>query len=120
VQINRDGDRKLIEGFLPERTPAGVLVGKDTKSQFLDWAKLEDFPSLSIEAAIAERSWASTDEPTWNSMIDRFHLISALPYVDYVVSNDKYFHSVFPIAASTGFVRAQLLRFDDFVAAFVP
>jgi hypothetical protein len=119
AEIKREGDRRLIEGFLPDGTPSGVLIDRETKCQFLDSAKLEDFPSLSIESALAEHSWAHTDEPSLNSMVDKFHLISALPYVDCVVSNDKYFHSIVPIATKTGFVRAQVLPFDEFVEDFL-
>ncbi|HJY80613.1 MAG TPA: hypothetical protein VKK81_05960 [Candidatus Binatia bacterium] len=77
-QIKQQGDRKLIEGFLPTHTPAGILLGSDTRLQFLDIVRIQQFPSLSIEAAIAEHSWTTTEEPDWNSMVDKFHLISAL------------------------------------------
>jgi hypothetical protein len=117
--IKREGDRRLIEGFLPTHTPAGVQLDRDVWNQFLDSARVEQFPSISIESAIAKHSWADTAEPDWNSMVDRIHLISALPYVDVVVSNDDYFHLLYRVASKTAFVRARVLNFADFCSQFI-
>lgn len=117
--IRLEGDRRLIESFLPTRTPAGIVVSRETQNDFLDSARVEQFPSLSIEAAIAEHSWRTTEEPDWNSMVDKFHLISALPYVDIIVSNDDYFHAILPVVTPSGFVRARVIRFAEFCTEFI-
>jgi len=117
--IKLEGDRQLIESFLPDRTPAGILVSREVRNNFLTSARIEQFPSLSVEAAIAEHSWRTTEEPDWNSMVDKFHLISALPYVDIIVSDDDYFHAILPVVTPTGFVRATVIRFAEFCAEFV-
>ncbi len=62
----------------------GVVLNAGTKSTYLDEVTLKDFPSISIEAEIAEYSWANQGRTDWNSMVDKFHLISALPYADVV------------------------------------
>ena len=110
----RAGDRKLIEGLLPDETPAGVLFDASTKARFLDTVGVEDFPTLAIEAAIAEYSWASKGRTDWNSLVDKFHLIPSLPYTDLVVTDDSYLHRLLPVAQKTSFVRARLMRFSAF------
>ena len=52
-------------------------------------------------------------------MVDKFHLISALPYVDVIVSDDRYFHSIYPVMKSAPFLLAHVLRFEDFCKQFV-
>lgn len=115
----KEGDRLLIQGFLPTETPNGITVGSETRASYLETASLQHFPTLAIEAQIAEHVWASEGQTGWNSMIDRFHLISALPYVDVIVSDDRYFSALLPIAMRTGFVKAHVLNFTDFCKAFL-
>ncbi len=114
-----EGDRGLIKGFLPQRTPTGLLLDEGTKSQFLETVTIVDFPTLAIEAAISQYGWSSQGRTDWNSMVDRIHMISALPYVDLVVSDDKYFGRLFSVSESTPSVHAQLIRFCDFCKRFV-
>ena len=115
-----EGDRKLIESFLPRTTPGGVVLDAGTKSAYLDEVTLKDFPSISIEAEIAEYSWANQGRTDWNSMVDKFHLISALPHVDVVVSDDRYFYLMLATAQKTGFVKARVLKFAKFCKEFLP
>src|SRR5206468_6541958 len=88
--IKNEGDQKLIAGFLPSTTPNGLLIDSQTKSAFVKNMTLNNFPTLAIEAAIAEYSWANQGRVDWNSMVDKFHLISSLPYADFVISDDRY------------------------------
>ncbi len=53
-----------------------------------------------------------------NTMIDKMHLISALPYVDQIVSEDKFFHAMYPVAKKTGHVRATLMGNAEFLKRF--
>lgn len=95
--IRKQGDRKLVEGFLPSETPAGIVVDNGTRNKYLDRVNIKELPSLAIEFLIAEKSWANEGGTDWNTMVDKFHLISALPYVDVIVSDDRYFHSILPV-----------------------
>jgi hypothetical protein len=52
-------------------------------------------PTIAIETAISEYEWVSVGGADRNTLIDKFHLISALPYVDEIVSNDKFFHEIY-------------------------
>ena len=53
-----------------------------------------------------------------NSLIDKFHLIPALQYVDEIVSDDNFLHRLYPVAEKTGYVRAKLIRFAEFLKRF--
>jgi hypothetical protein len=47
-------------------------------------------------------------------MIDKFHLIAALPYVDEIVSDDAFFHRLYPIVQKSGHVRTKVIKFEEF------
>ncbi len=117
--IRKQGDRKLLEGFLPSETPAGIVVDAGTRNRYLDTANISELPSLAIEFLIAEKSWANEGGTDWNTMVDKFHLISAMPYVDVIVSDDSYFHSILPALKAAPFPLARVLRFEDFCKEFV-
>lgn len=51
-------------------------------------------------------------------MIDKFHLIGALPYVDEIVSDDAFFHRLYPVAQESGHVRAKVIKFEEFLKRF--
>jgi hypothetical protein len=53
-----------------------------------------------------------------NTLIDKFHLIAALPYVDEILSDDDFFHKIYPVAQKAGYVRVMVLTFDKFVERF--
>jgi hypothetical protein len=77
-----------------------------------------DPDTLAIEKAISEQEWNAQGHTDRNSLIDKFHLISALPYVDEIVSDDKFFHLIYPAAVKTGHVRAKLIKNGEFLARF--
>ena len=115
----KEGDRKLIEGFRPTTTPNGILVDSSTKCVFLERMTPDDFPTLAIESAIAEYRRANQGRVDWNSMVDKFRLISSLPHVDFVVSDDRYLHLLFPIAQNPGFAKAAVIKFNEFCVRFL-
>jgi hypothetical protein len=117
--IRKQGDRKLVEGFLPSETPAGIVVDDGTRNRYLNSVNINDLPSLAIEFLIAEKSWANAGRTDWNTMVDKFHLISALPYVDIIASDDGYFHSILAVLKSAPFPLARVLRFEDLCTEFV-
>jgi hypothetical protein len=53
-----------------------------------------------------------------NSQIDKFHFVPALQYVDEIVSDDKFLHRLYPVAEKTGYVKAKLIKFEEFVKRF--
>ena len=80
--LQRRVNEILITASLPRTTPGGLDPGRDTKINYLRQAKIETIPSLAIETAISEHEWASQGGADRNTLIDKFHLISALPYVN--------------------------------------
>jgi len=108
----------LVAASLPETTPAGLHVGRELKMDYARQAKIDAVPTLAIESAISEHEWVSQGGTDRNTLIDKFHLISALPYVDEIVSDDKFFRKIYPVAQSTGHVRAKLLGNSEFLSRF--
>ena len=45
-------------------------------------------------------------------------MIAALPHVDEIVTDDAFFHNIYPIASVTGCVRAKTVRNVDFIGRF--
>lgn len=117
-EVRRRVDELLIIGSLPEQTPAGLHIDQATKAQYAQSVKIETIPSLAIESAISEHEWASQGGTDRNTLIDKFHLISALSYVDEIVPDDKFFHKVYPVAQKTGHVKATLSGNADFLKRF--
>ena len=117
-EIKRRVDELLVLGSLPKSTPAGLDVGHEAKMQYVQQVNVQTIPSLAIETAISEHEWVSQGGADRNTLIDKFHLISALPYVDEIVSDDKFFHTIYPVAVETGHVRAKLLGNGEFLSRF--
>lgn len=118
AEIRRRVDELLVTGSLPKSTPAGLDVGRETRMEYVQQAKVENIPSFAIEAAISEHEWASQGGADRNTLIDKFHLISGLPCVDEIVSNDKFFHKIYPVALKTGHVRAKLIGNAELLKRF--
>jgi hypothetical protein len=116
--IRRRANQEFVRPFVPASTPAGVAVGSETIREYIDKVDLAGIPSLAIETAIADREWTDVGGSDANTLIDKFHLISAMPYADEIVSRDNFFHKVFPIALGTGHVRAQLVDNVEFLKRF--
>ncbi len=107
-EFERRANRKMLEVFLPRFTPSGIDVGRELRMQYLEQADIKLIPTLAIETAISNHEWGAKGGEDWNTLIDKFHLISALAYVDEIVSDDKFFHRVYPFAVATGHVQAKL------------
>ncbi len=117
-EIRKRVDEILVKLSLPKTTPAGLDVGHDLKIDYVQQVKIETISSLAIETAISEHEWVSQGGADRNTLIDKFHLISALPYVDEIVSDDEFFHEIYPAAKKTGHVRAKLLHNIEFLSHF--
>jgi hypothetical protein len=103
-------------GSMPKKTPAGLEIGREAKMEYVQRAMVEDIPSFA--AAISAHEWVSTGGTDRNTLIDKFHLISALPCVDEIISDDKFFRNLYPVAVKTGHVRAKLLGNKEFLNRF--
>ncbi len=108
----------LVEASLPKTTPAGLEVGRELRLSYLQQMKIETLPTFAIETAISEHEWAAQGGADRNTFIDKFHLIPALPCVEVIVSNDKFFHEIYPWAQKTGHVKAKLLKNDELLKYF--
>lgn len=117
-EIRRRVDELLVTGSLPKSTPAGLEIGRETKMEYVHQVDVRVIPSLAIETAISNHEWISQGGADRNTLIDKFHLISALSHVDEIVSDDKFFHRLYPVAEKTGYVKAKLLGNDEFVKHF--
>jgi hypothetical protein len=117
-EIRRRVDEILVNISLPKTTPAGLYMGHDVKIDYVQQVKIQSISSLAIETAISEHEWISEGGADRNTLIDKFHLISALPYAEEIVSNDKFFHEIYPVTVKTGHVRAKLLGNEEFLSRF--
>lgn len=95
-----------------------MAVSSDVVRQYLERVNLAGIPSLAIETAIADHEWSGVGGADRNTLIDKFHLISALPYVDEIVSGDGFFQKIVPVAKKTGHVKAKLLGNAQFLGRF--
>ena len=117
-ELKRRTDQAFVRGLLSPVTPNRVAVGAELVHDYIGKVNLNGIPSLAIETAIAYHQWDDVGGTDRNTLIDKFHLISALPYVDEIVSRDKFFQKVFPVVQATGHVRATLVENAVFLARF--
>jgi len=116
--IRNQARRVLFEHTVPTRTPAGLEVGHAIREEYITQAKEESVPTLAIEKAISEQEWDAQGGADRNTLIDKFHVIPALPYVDEIISDDHFFQSVYPATVNTGYVKAKLIGNKEFLERF--
>jgi hypothetical protein len=90
-EIKRRAVRELVRGLMPRVTPSGLDIGPESVQEDLGLVEVNRISSLAIETAISDHEWTTAGGAHRNTPIDKFQLISALPYVDEVVSNGKFF-----------------------------
>jgi hypothetical protein len=117
-EVRRCTDQEFVRGLLSTVAPTGVAVRREAAQGYIEKVNLAGIPSLAIETAIADREWSDVGGVDRNTLIDKFHLISALPSVDEIVSGDKFFQKAFPVAQKTGHVKARLLANAEFLGRF--
>ena len=91
-RVTREVDRArraAVRGFLPEKTPAGLVIDQETKERFLRECDLTRCGTLATEIVISEEDWHFLGKLRWQHFIDRQHLVPALPHVDFFATNDK-------------------------------
>lgn len=116
--IRNQARQVLLEHTVPTTTQAGLEIGREMRQEYIAHAKEDSIPSLAIEKAISEQEWDAQGGADRNTLIDKFHIIPALPYVDEVVSDDRFFQSVYPATVKTGHVKALIVKNFDFLARF--
>jgi hypothetical protein len=114
----RRAQERTIRAEAPNQTPSGLQIAPQLKEEYAKQAKVSAIPTMAIESAISEYLRTRNDYTDRNSVIDKFCLFYAPPYVDEIVSNDKLFRIVYPEAEKSGHVRARLIRNEVFVARF--
>jgi hypothetical protein len=117
-EVRKRVEEIFVKVSLPKTTPAGLDVGRDLKTDYIQQVKAETISSFAIETAISELEWFSQGGADRNTLIDKFHMISALPYMDEIVSNDNFFHKMYHAAQKTGDVRAKLIGNAEFLGRF--
>lgn len=114
----RRADERVISAGMPNYTPSGLALGAEISAEYVNQVDVSSIPTVALERAISEHERARNDYADGNTLFDKFHLIYALPNVDELVSRDKFFKRIYPIAQSTGHARATLIDNDDFLKRF--
>jgi hypothetical protein len=116
--VMKETNRVFLRKHAPTFTPAGLEIPRQFVAEYTERANVNSIPTMVLETAISNHEWNAQGGADRNTMIDKLHLIPALPYVDEIVSDDKFFHRIYPIAQMTGHVRAKLLMFDEYLKRF--
>ena len=117
-EIRKRADQLFLKSVLPATTPNGLEIPRELAAEYVERGDIKSIPTRAIEHAISDHEWKSMGRTDANSLIDKFHLIPALQYVDEIVSDDKFLHRLYPVAEKTGYVRAKLIRFAEFLKRF--
>jgi hypothetical protein len=107
-------EKLYIQQLLPNQTPEGLLIGENTKQQFLAACKLTDFPAFAVESLATYDGWTQNRQMNRNNFIDQQHLM-ALPYVDLFITDDARLKAlVGRIAPGVPFPLARMLTRAEF------
>lgn len=104
----------LVECSMPALTPAGLTIEPQIRARYLAQVDPMRIPSLALEIALSRAAINGIGRNDRNTLIDKFHAIGALPHVEEIVTDDKFFRRVLPEVIKTGFVRAKLRNFGSF------
>jgi hypothetical protein len=117
AELKEQTTKQLFELSLPQTTPNGLQIGNETAAQYVEQANINAVPTLAVEEAISENEWGNdaVGKADKNTFVDKMHLISALPYVDKIVTNDSFFGAIYPAARASGHVKAVLISNEDFM-----
>lgn len=115
--INKEANRKWFELSMPQETPAGLQISRETRAAYAEHASVGAIPTFAVEEAISVNEWGeeAVGKVDRNTFLDKIHLISALPFVDQVVSTDAFFRAIYPAAQQSGHVRAALISNEEFM-----
>jgi hypothetical protein len=117
AQIRKEANRKWFEISMPKETPAGLQISPEMKAEYAQLADVNAIPSFAVEEAISVNEWGeeAVGKVDRNTFLDKIHLISALPFVDEIVSTDPFFRAIYPAAQKSGHVKACLVSNEEFM-----
>ncbi len=115
--VKKEAARRFLELSMPNVTPTGLEIGAETKTEYVEQASTSAIPTFAVEEAISVNEWGkeAVGKVDRNTFVDKIHLISALPFVDEIVSTDPFFRAIYPAAQKSGHVRAVLVSNDEFM-----
>ena len=115
--VRKTAARQFLELSMPKGTPAGLRVGAETKAEYVAQASIGAIPTFAVEEAISVNEWGgeAVGKVDRNTFVDKIHLISALPFVDEIVSSDVFFRAIYPAAQKSGHVRAVVIENEEFM-----
>ena len=116
--IHKQSNQVFLKEHIPQLTPAGIEVPRSVAAEYIERGDIQSIPTMVLEKAISEHEWKASGRDDRNTLIDKFHLIPALAYVDEIVSDDRFFHTIYPVVQKTGYVRANLIKFAEFLKRF--
>ena len=118
--IRKQADELMVSMSIPARTPSGLEYGRDSKINYIAQFDPKKIPSIALESAISEKEWGdeAVGKADRNTFVDKIHLISALPLVDEIVSDDKFFAAIYPFTVATGHVKAKLVAVSECLKRF--
>jgi hypothetical protein len=116
--VKKKAAERFFELSMPKSTPTGLEIGADTAAQYVAQASTSSIPTFAVEEAISVNEWGkeAVGKVDRNTFVDKIHLISALPFVDEIVSTDPFFRAIYPAAQKCGHVRAALLGNEELMA----
>jgi hypothetical protein len=117
-EIKKRTNQVFLKELMPKFTPNGLEIPREMGAEYVERGEIGSIPTLAIETAISDHEWNAQGGADRNTLIDKFHLIAALPYVDKIVSDDAFFHKMYPVAQKTGYVGAKLLTLAEFLKRF--
>jgi hypothetical protein len=114
----RQMEKRYVQGLLPARTPAGVIIDEESKRRFLDGSALTDFPAFAVESLATYDSWRENRQMNRNNFMDQQHLM-ALPYVDIFLTDDARLKALIGrISPGLPFAIATVLNKTEFDARY--
>jgi len=118
-QHKEQADKQFFKLSLPKTTPSGLEIGHNLGAQYVEQATINTIPTFAVEWAISDNEWgsAAVGKADRNTFVDKMHLISALPYVDKIITNDPFFRAIYPAAQKSGQVKAEFASNEDFMAS---
>jgi hypothetical protein len=116
--IRRQSKHRLIEQYLPETTPDGQRIDRQTRRAFVAAVTISDFPTLAVEHSLSEDAIQLDRAVTENEFSDRQHAL-AIPYVDFFVTDDRRLRNTIErITPIFPFVTARCLSLHQFDTQF--
>lgn len=117
TSIKQEIHKQYLRQLLPAFTPSGLPISRQAHEDFLADFNLVQFPSVAVEVALSEDALQFRIRLSKQAFLDRQHIVTALPYVDVIATDDrKLVRSVGRIAAKFPFPKAKFMSLKTFAA----